>query len=225
MDTNLNKNMKELARQLSCPEGEDGIKTGELMNIGNENMIKRTIDLADITEKDTLLEIGHGNGAHVAYLFKKANPTHYYGIDISETMIKEAQRINVDLITANKASFGLSNGENLPYSNNFFDKIFTVNTLYFWKDPKVYAAEIYRILKPNGKFCLTFAEKSFMEQLPFTQYGFQLYDIPLATALLKDVSFVIENIIKETEETTSNTGQAVKRDIVIIIAQKQESCS
>ena len=66
-------------------------------------------------------------------------------------------------------------GQNIPFGEQSFDKIFTVNTLYFWKEPNTFLEEIYRVLRNNGTFVLTFGHKDFMSNLPFTQYGFQLY--------------------------------------------------
>ena len=36
--------------------------------------------------------------------------------------------------------------------------------------------EIKRILKPNGEFVLAFIPKNTMEKIPFSKYGFELYE-------------------------------------------------
>lgn len=212
--------LKEMAKQLANPEGEEGIKTGERMSHGNGQMIHRTIDVLGIGASDFVLEIGPGKGAHVASIIESAENIKYQGIDISETMVQESCELNESLIASGNVSFSLTNGDLLEFPDNSFDKIFTVNTVYFWQDPVAYATEIYRVLKPGGIFALSFSDSSFMEQLPFTKFGFELYDRPAAEALLTKANFEIEKTIEELEVTKSNMGEEVERPVIIVFAKK-----
>lgn len=222
MSTTWNDNdLKEMANQLSSPKGEDGKKTGERMAISNQNMIARTIHQLNLIKDDHVLEIGHGNGSHVKDLIAIATRLHYFGIDISETMNTEATRINKDLVKKNIVAFELSNGNDIDFPQASFDKIFTVNTIYFWEKPEAYAKEIYRVLKPGGSFCVTFGDKKFMEKLPFTKWKFQLYDKNTVSALLTNAGFMIAEVNEETETVKSNIGETIERDIVIIRAVKE----
>lgn len=212
--------LKEVASQLSLPKGEAGIKTGERMALSNENMITRTIESLQLSTGDKVLEIGPGNGSHVGQLMEKAIGLHYTGTDISVTMVEEAGKINAPLISSGAVSFELSDGEHLDFPADTFQKIFTVNTLYFWKDPKAYAAEIYKVLKPGGRCCIAIADKGFMEQLPFTKWEFQLYTAQTLSQLLEETGFHILEVIEEKDHTQSNLGIPVQRDIVIVAAGK-----
>jgi SAM-dependent methyltransferase len=60
----------------------------------------------------------------------------------------------------------LYEGKKLPFEDETFDKIFTVNTVYFWENPVEFLNEIYRVLKDDGTFVLTFGQRDFMEKLP-----------------------------------------------------------
>lgn len=215
------KDLKEIARQLSCPDGAEGLLTAERMNVSNANMTRRTIDAMQLSGTMQVLEIGPGNAIHAADLLQQNEDIRYQAADISETMIGEAERRNAAWIAAGRASFHLSDGRTLPFTDNSFDRIFTVNTLYFWPDPPVYAAELLRVLKPGGRLCLTFAQKDFMEQLPFVQYGFRLYDAAAAEALLQSVGFVLVDTLYETEMVTAAPGVELQRDFVIVVAGKQ----
>ena len=214
------EDLKQIARQLSCPDGEAGIMTGERMNVSNANMIKRTVETLDIINHEKVAEIGPGNGSHVNYLTASAGRITYTGIDISETMVQTARKLNARLVESGQASFVLSDGKTLDFDTNYFDKIFTVNTIYFWEEPLPYASEIYRILKPGGRFCVAFAHRNFMQKLPFTQYGFRLYDPETVEELLGKAQFSVERIIQETEQIPGNPGETIDRDIVIIAATK-----
>lgn len=216
MDKYFEEDLKEIAKQLSQPEGERGVKTGEVMNTSNIGMTTNTINALRLMNKDVVLEIGHGNGAHVTYLLTQAEEITYFGLDISETMIAEAKKINEDFITENRVNFMLGDGKSIPYGDTSFDKIFTVNTIYFWKDTAEYLREIKRVLKPEGIFVLCFADKAFMQSLPFTKYGFELYDAERAIALLKNTGFNLLRYESKTEKIKNSAGDLVTRDYHII---------
>lgn len=205
------EDLKRIARQLACPDGEHGIKTGEVMNISNAGMTKAAIYALCLKDEDSVLEIGHGNGAHIANLLKHARGLKYFGADISATMIAQAEHINAELIQQKSVSFSLTDGETLPFETQSLDKVFTVNTIYFWKNPSQYLAKIKRILKPNGSLVIAFADKIFMQKLPFTRYGFNLFEKEAVLDLLKSAGFLEINFQQNEEQIQSNAGNLVDR--------------
>ncbi|MGM9476520.1 class I SAM-dependent methyltransferase [Pedobacter sp. GSP4] len=212
--------LKSIAKQLACPEGEHGIKTGEMMHASNIGMTSAAIEALCLKNNDTVLEIGHGNGGHIAQLLSKAENLKYFGADISITIIAEAEKINHDFISHGKVEFALTDGNNLPFDDNQFDKIFTVNTIYFWSAPIQYLKQIKDVLKPNGLFVLCFAAKTFMEKLPFTPYGFTLYTPKTVKSLLESAGFKTENTIEKLEQVQSKTGERVERKYYIVVASE-----
>lgn len=217
-DSNIDPRM--IASQLSHPQGEEGIKVAGNMHVNNGGMIQRTIDLLQCRDHDTVLEIGPGNGGYVPYLLSRAAQLRYYGIDVSDTMIREAQQINAALVATGTAHFTLGDGQKLPYADQFFDKVFTVNTLYFWEDPQAQLQEIRRVLKPGGRLSIGIRSRAFMEQLPFTQYGFQLYDAAAARAVLEKGGFRIYEAVEEKEESMSIMGMVLEKERIVIVAEK-----
>jgi SAM-dependent methyltransferase len=214
---------KEIAAQLRKPTGQHGIATAERMSVNNEGMIKKCIDHLNIKDHNQVLEIGPGGGLHVPYVLEKAKHIVYTGADISDTMVALAKEQNATLVTNGTASFvqvALKNGcAILPFADNRFDGIFTVNTLYFWNDALAQAREIYRVLKPGATFSLCFATEEFMSILPFTQYGFNLYTVEKARMLLEAASFKIEDIIAEKENVTGPGGELFEREFIVMLAK------
>ena len=212
--------LKELASQLSHPKGDNGIATAKSMNVANDNMIRNVINQIDVFDNIDILEIGPGNGLHITYLFER-NPTiNYIGIDISELMVQEANELNFEFTNKGKAIFKLTDGEIIEKENESINAIFTVNTLYFWKNPKEFLQEIFRVLKNDGQLILGFIPKSTMEKIPFSKYGFELYDNESVHNLLEEIGFKINKIISKTEEVLSNTGDKKIRTFTIIKALK-----
>ncbi|WP_129717978.1 class I SAM-dependent methyltransferase [Pedobacter sp. SYP-B3415] len=202
---------RELARQLRCPDGENGLRTAIGMEQHNTNMIRKTVDTLAPTPGAHVLEIGFGNGSHLDYLFQACQDLRYTGVDISETMVNEAQRLNAKHPVASKLAFLLTDGLSLPFGPSIFDCAFSVNTVYFWEQPLQYAAEIRRVVKPGGALCLGFADHSFMTQLPFTQYGFKLYDQEKAAALMHQSGFHVKDATTFTEHLQNKMGESVER--------------
>ncbi|MCY1239767.1 hypothetical protein D9M72_525780 [compost metagenome] len=60
-----------------------------------------------------------------------------------------------------------------------------------------------------------------MEKIPFSKYGFELYNNEKAKALLQNAGFTIANTLSEQEEVLSNTGDKKIRTFTIIKALKK----
>lgn len=213
------KDLKILAQNLANPQGEKGIEIGEMMNATNIGMTLESIKTLLIEDDETILEIGHGNAAHVKSILNKAQNIQYTGIDISETMHDEAKRLNETF--SDQAKFVLYEGTKLPFEDKIFDKIFTVNTVYFWEQPIEYLNEIYRVLKDNGTFVLTFGQRDFMEKLPFTEYDFTLYNTDEMEETVSKSNFKRMKISEKEEEVKSKTGnETITRNYTVLTIKK-----
>ncbi len=89
-----------------------------------------------------LLEIGVGNGSHLP-LYTSHQIT---GIDISESMLRKAQRFK-----DNKIKLLLMNGENLLFPEACFDYVIMSHVLAVTKNPDQLLKQVYKVLKPGGK--------------------------------------------------------------------------
>jgi ubiquinone/menaquinone biosynthesis C-methylase UbiE len=211
--------LKILAQNLANPQGEKGIEIGEMMNTSNIGMTSESIRTLLIEDDEAILEIGHGNAGHLKTILDKAKNIRYTGIDISETMHNEARKLNKEFEI--QADFVLYEGEKLPFQDKTFDKIFTVNTVYFWKEPVVFLNEIYRILRDNGTFVLTFGQREFMEKLPFTQYNFTLYSNEEMEEVVSESRFKRMKISEKEEEIKSKTGDEKITRIYTVLTIKK----
>lgn len=71
------EDLKNIASQLSNPDGEVGIQIAEMMNTTNFAMTSDCIDTLNLKDHTSVLEIGHGNCGHLSYLLEKANHLKY----------------------------------------------------------------------------------------------------------------------------------------------------
>ncbi|MGK7914429.1 MAG: class I SAM-dependent methyltransferase, partial [Prochloraceae cyanobacterium] len=95
-----------------------------------------------------VLEIGFGTGLNLTHYPENINKIT--AIDPNPGMNKLAQkRIENSDITVDDR---LLNSENLPFSDNSFDSVVSTWTLCSISKVDKAISEIYRVLKPNGKF-------------------------------------------------------------------------
>ncbi len=209
-----------IEQQLSHPEGESGILIGDNMYESNFGMIGHAICELELENNQSILEIGHGNCKHLPLILKQTKNVLFYGLEISKTMKNEAEQNNAGYVASGQAEFKLYDGEMIPHPQNRFDKIMTVNTVYFWTKPVSLLKEIYRVLKPEGTVIIAFAEKSFMQNLPFVQSKFKLYDKEAINQLVNQTSFNIDSYHTYTEQVRSKTGDMVEREFSVVNLQK-----
>jgi ubiquinone/menaquinone biosynthesis C-methylase UbiE len=212
--------LQAIASQLKHPTGEKGIEMGNMMNETNINMTRHSIQNLQIEAGNKILELGHGNAGHVEFIFEQAENIKYYGLEMSELMFQEARQINRNYVSQKQAFFSIYDGNTIPFEDNSFNKVFTVNTIYFWQEPEKLLSEIYRVLQSKGILCITFAEESFMKQLPFTQFEFELYSTEKAEKLIEKSSFKIINKETLTEKVKSKTGELVDRAFTTLVLEK-----
>lgn len=199
METLSKSELQELEKQLSCPSGDMGLEVGRRMHDSNINMTLNTLAEMQLDAGMKILELGHGNAQHAYTVLKEASNLHYCGLEISLTMHNQAIKINKELIEKEKTSFHLYQGDKIPFKTNSFDRVFTVNTIYFWRNPTVLLQEIERVLKPGGQCLITYAQKEFMKKLPFVGHQFWLYDNEEVSKLVEGTNLKLLTFIDNAE--------------------------
>lgn len=212
--------LMNIAAQLKEPHGQKGIDMAAMMHETNISMTLSAIESLAIAAYDAILELGHGNAGHLKHILDQQPTVHYQGLETSPLMHNEAMTVNPAYIAKGQATFHLYDGTDIPFEENTFDKIFTVNTLYFWARPLALLASLYRVLKPGGKLSITFAQKSYMKTLPFTRFGFELYDTARANALISQTPFVIAAATTKTERVKNKLGELVDREYTTLTVTK-----
>ncbi|MFT8313263.1 MAG: class I SAM-dependent methyltransferase [Clostridium sp.] len=165
---------KYIAEQFGKPTGIGGIISTFIMNRMNQIQYKSVMNNLNCSQKDRVLDIGFGNGYLIKHLAKK-NEGDFYGIEISDDMLKTACKRNRELIKQGKVYLTKGNVMDIPFENSFFDKIYTVNTVYFWENLDKSLSEIKRVLKPNGIFINAIYSKQWLDNIKYTRYGFSKY--------------------------------------------------
>ena len=148
----------------------DGLN--KIISLGTDaSWKKKILQMVQLQHPTNILDIATGTG-DLAILFAETSAKEIIGLDISQGMLDigkkkiEAKKLNT------KIQMVLGDGENIPYSDNYFDVITVAYGVRNFENLEKGLSEILRVLKPNGTFIIL--ETSVPTQFPFKQ-GYYVY--------------------------------------------------
>jgi ubiquinone/menaquinone biosynthesis C-methylase UbiE len=212
--------IKTFAKQLRKPSGLLANKVGNKMNNMNGFLCDFTIETLNLHDDNSILEIGFGNGKLFEKLFSKANNLKISGLDFSSNMVKVAKANNPSTIASGNLDLRFGSSDKIPFADNSFDKVFCINVIYFWEQPADHLKEIYRVLKPGGKFYTSIRTKESMLQMPFVNYSLTIYSEDEWRNILEANRFHFMVTEKASEPQTELNGQYYKLESLCIVAEK-----
>ncbi|WP_289040601.1 class I SAM-dependent methyltransferase [uncultured Zobellia sp.] len=211
---------EKITHQLAKPEGPMGIKVAEGMNTINQFISKSAYNLLQLHKNENLLEIGMGNGKLIEFVLDLAENIRYTGVDLSRTMVNEAKK-NVPVHHTSKIDLICADIEDLPFWNQTFHKACSINTIYFWRNPKKALAEVHRVLQPNGIFVLALRPFVKNKTLNFSTYGFKEYTTNDIFKLLKNSNFELDNVKTLNEPPVSFKEEMHELESVYYVLHKK----
>ena len=203
--------LQTIESQLSCPHGDAGIDFAHMMHHTNVGMTQAGFTALKLPFSAHLLEIGHGNAAHLPLLQQIAG-LHYTGLEVSSLMQQEAMRLNQAAVAAHMAEFLHYDGDTLPQFSQLFDGILCVNTVYFWAQPTAFLQALRSLLKPTGRLSLVYMDEDYMHSLPFVGERFQVYSVSALQDLVCQAGFVLlETQDCQDQVAMKDTGKLIDR--------------
>lgn len=133
--------------------------------------------------------IGFGGGEMLGMIAEQIDSGKIYGVDFSEPMVQQAQQKFQALLQLGKLNIQFADVQKLPFESGIFDKVCTVNTLYFWSEPLLGLREIHRVMKRGGKLVVAIRSADKMKNLKYTQHNFRLYSLTELHGLLEEAGF------------------------------------
>lgn len=153
--------MKIMNEQFANPQGVVGKLAGFLMQAKDKNQSSWVISNSRIKPNAKVLEIGYGPGLGIESASGFAYEGFTAGIDISNVMLMQASKRNAENISKGKIKLLQGNVNEIPFEDNYFDMVFSVNTMNYWEDLQQALKEIKRVLKPGGEVCISLHPKWF----------------------------------------------------------------
>ncbi|HWL86342.1 MAG TPA: class I SAM-dependent methyltransferase [Polyangiaceae bacterium] len=197
-----------LARQLSRPSGLFGRLVMRVMNRGNGKMNAFAVRQLALDPSDRVLEVGFGGGVTLPFLM--AGAARVTGVDRSADVVRRARAAFTAAIAVGHADFLEGQVEALPFDAASFEKVCTVNTVYFWRSLDAGCAEIHRVLAPGGRAVIGFLPKERMDRMGVPRDIFTSRATDEVTAALAKAGFETVRVERPEPHTPWNVVVAVR---------------
>lgn len=108
-----------------------------------------TIEAVRGWETGSLIDIGCGTGAFLAYAAVAVPGLSLFGLDLSSGMVREARAR-----LGERATVYQGDSERMPLEDSRFDAVTCHMSIHHYPDAQAAVSEMRRILKPGGMLCI-----------------------------------------------------------------------
>lgn len=120
---------------------------GEEMEEHHRPIVLPTLALMELRGPEKILDLGCGSGWLCRLLASELAEAQVVGVDVSDEMIRRAREASSRFTNL---AFQVGGAERIPAQDNFFTKVISVESAYYWPDPARGLGEIFRVLAPGG---------------------------------------------------------------------------
>ena len=126
---------------------------GEKMERHHLDITSKTIRLMDLRPGERVLDLGCGSGWATRLLARlvATGPEGFgqvVGVDVSDEMIRQARAASKDF---ENILYAWGSAQQIPWEENFFDKMLSVESFYYYADQDQALDEIFRVMAPRGR--------------------------------------------------------------------------
>lgn len=204
---------KFLARQLRKPSGLFGkYLLTRALNKANKVMNDAVLHLVQVKSDDCILEIGFGGGDLLTRIAGQLESGVITGVDFSFDMVEIGRKRFQSFIDTGKLELHCADADSLPFDANSFNKICTVNTIYFWPDVNKVLTSMISVLESKGLVIICFSTKETMDSIgKITRHGFNKYSVEEVQQFLEKAGFINLRVVP---------GKNDHGEFVSIVAEK-----
>jgi ubiquinone/menaquinone biosynthesis C-methylase UbiE len=125
---------------------------GEEMEAHHISITEQTLAMMDLKPGERVLDLGCGTGWTSRMMAKAVangnKPGQIIGLDVADEMIRRARAASVDY---ENVMFVMGSAMEVPWEENFFDKVLSVESFYYYPDQERALAELFRVMAPKGE--------------------------------------------------------------------------
>jgi SAM-dependent methyltransferase len=147
---------RAINRQAASPSGLLGRLLGAIWRREHARLNAEVLDRLGVLPGHRVLEVGSGPGDALHEAARRARGGKVVGIDVSDLMVRIARDRNRRAVDQGEVEVRLGDGASFGLDGQAFDRIFSVHSIYFWRDPEGMLAQLATALLPEGKLVLAF---------------------------------------------------------------------
>ena len=140
---------------------------------GHGDVVRQVIESMDVQPGERILDLGCGTGWATRLLAQTTAGVQAIGVDASPRMIARADELHSFTI---RARYDFCSFEALDFQEAEFDRVFSMEALYYASDLERAVAEAFRVLKPGGRIDVLV---DFYKESPATEGWAAAMDLPL----------------------------------------------
>ena len=117
------------------------------------DITEKTMRRMDLRPGERILDLGCGSGWATRLLARMVGegPQGFgqvVGVDISDEMVRQARAASKEF---DNVMFVVGSAAQIPWEENFFDKVLSVESFYYYPDQERALAELFRVMAPHGR--------------------------------------------------------------------------
>jgi len=120
---------------------------GEGMEREHLPIVLPMLERMQLEPAENVLDVGCGNGWLCRLIAGRVPEGRVVGMDVSDEMVGRARQASVGL---GHVMFVVGGVDEIPWEDNFFTRVISVESAYYWPDPARGSREIFRVLRPGG---------------------------------------------------------------------------
>jgi ubiquinone/menaquinone biosynthesis C-methylase UbiE len=121
---------------------------GSKMERHHLDITQKTLRLMELRPGERVLDLGCGSGWATRLLAQFAGDGRVVGIDISDEMVRQARTESAQFPSI---EFRVGSATQIPADDNFFDKVLSVESFYYYPGQDRALEELSRVMAPNGR--------------------------------------------------------------------------
>ncbi|MBV8477413.1 MAG: methyltransferase domain-containing protein [Acidobacteria bacterium] len=126
---------------------------GPKMERHHFDIAEKTIRLMELRPGERILDLGCGSGWATRLLARLVaeGPEGFgqvVGLDVSDQMIRQARAASKQF---DNILYVVGSAQQIPWEENFFDKVLSIESFYYYPDQDRALAELFRVMAPRAR--------------------------------------------------------------------------